>query len=275
VHPLSKEVLESWKVRKSAALQAAFNPSAVPGKAVHFFKASTTLYPSDQMGFSKAVAVAVLKKAPVLGLYMDRIHTWRDTRWDPRNIDFLAGALVRLAAPELFLRNEATPSMDNLILCGFMGCGKSTVGRLLAQATGREFVDMDTYIEGQSGMTVPEIFSQYGETDFRRREREACAALAGRRGLVIAAGGGALVSEENARVLGASGTIVLLEVSPETVLSRLEGDTSRPLLLRPDRDKAVRELMEQRLPLYRKAAAMAVSGEAEPAVVVQSVLNRL
>lgn len=258
-----------------AALQAAFDPAAVPGKTVHFFKASTTLYPSDQMGFSKAVAVAALKKAPVLGLYMDRIHTWRDTRWDPRNMDFLAGALVRLAAPELSERNEATPSMDNLILCGFMGCGKSTVGRLLAQATGREFLDMDTYIEQQSGMTVPEIFARYGEADFRRREREACAALAKRRGLVIATGGGALVSEENARTLAASGPVILLEISPETVLSRLEGDDTRPLLMRPDRDKAVRELMEQRLPLYRRAAAIAVSGEPEPAVVVQSVLNRL
>lgn len=165
--------------------------------------------------------------------------------------------------------------MNNLILCGFMGCGKSTVGRLLAQATGREFLDMDTYIEEKAGMAISAIFDQYGEADFRRRESEACTALARRQGLVIATGGGALTKEENIRALAASGTIILLEVSPETVLTRLEGDNTRPLLMRPDKEKAVRELMEQRLPLYRKAAAITVSGDLEPSAVVQSVLNRL
>ena len=77
--------------------------------------------------------------------------------------------------------------MRNLILCGFMGCGKTTVGRCLAALTGRRFVDMDAFIEEGAGMTVGEIFDRYGEADFRRREREACAALAAMEGLVIAA----------------------------------------------------------------------------------------
>ena len=68
--------------------------------------------------------------------------------------------------------------MRNLILCGFMGCGKTTVGRRLARLTGRRFVDMDAFIEEEAGMRVKEIFDRYGEADFRRREREACAALA-------------------------------------------------------------------------------------------------
>ena len=165
--------------------------------------------------------------------------------------------------------------MDNLILCGFMGCGKSTVGRLLAQVTDRTFLDMDAYIEEQAGMAIPEIFRLYGEMEFRRLESEACAVLAKRQNLVLATGGGTLVREENARTLSVSGIIILLEISPETVLARLEGDNTRPLLMRPDREQAVRELMEQRLPLYRKAACVTVSGEPEPPIVVQSILNRL
>ena len=161
--------------------------------------------------------------------------------------------------------------MRNLILCGFMGCGKSTVGRRLAALTGRRFVDMDVFIEQQAGMTVGEIFNRYGEVDFRRREREACADLAAMDGLVIAAGGGALTFPENAATLSATGTIVLLEISPETVLRRLKGDDSRPLLRRPDKESAVRELMSRREPLYKAAASVVVSGEEEPDIVATNI----
>lgn len=161
--------------------------------------------------------------------------------------------------------------MDNIILCGFMGCGKSTAGRLLAEKTGRAFVDMDEYIEAKAGMAISSIFAQYGEADFRRREREACRELAARKDLVIAAGGGALTFQENADVLAATGTIVLLEIKPETVLKRLQGDTTRPLLMREDKEAAVRELMEQRLPLYRRAAAAAVDGEGGPDAVAAAI----
>ena len=161
--------------------------------------------------------------------------------------------------------------MRNLILCGFMGCGKTTVGRRLAALTGRRIVDMDVFIEQQAGMTVGEIFNRYGEVDFRRREQEACADLAAMDGLVIAAGGGALTFPENAAALSATGTIVLLEISPETVLRRLKGDDSRPLLRRPDKESAVRELMSRREPLYKAAASVVVSGEEEPDIVATNI----
>lgn len=165
--------------------------------------------------------------------------------------------------------------MRNIILCGFMGCGKSTVGRALAGMTGRQLIDTDAFIEEQSGMTVSAIFDRFGEADFRRREREACMALAGAQDLVIAAGGGALTFAENVRTLSATGDIVLLEVSAETVLRRLAGDTTRPLLQRVDKETAVRELMAARAPLYRKAAAFTVNGEAAPEAVAEAILTAL
>lgn len=160
---------------------------------------------------------------------------------------------------------------DNIVLCGFMGCGKTTVGRLLAAQTGYRFVDMDAYIEEQAGMTVSALFDRFGEEDFRRREREACAALAAQTGLVIATGGGALTFPENAAVLGETGCIVLLSVPPEALLRRLEGDTTRPLLARPDKEEALRELFARRLPLYRAAADAQVDGDRSPAEVAQAV----
>lgn len=165
--------------------------------------------------------------------------------------------------------------MNNIILCGFMGCGKTTVGRLLAARTGRQFTDMDDWIEQRAGMTVREIFDRFGEDDFRRREREACRELAGGSGLVVAAGGGALTFPENAAALAATGEIVLLEVTPETVLRRLAGDTTRPLLARKDKEEAVRQLLAARLPSYRLAAGLAVSGEGKPAEVAEAVLAAL
>ena len=161
--------------------------------------------------------------------------------------------------------------MRNVVLCGFMGCGKTTVGRQLAALSGRRFVDMDEYIEQQAGMAVSEIFRQYGEDDFRRRERETCRALAGQTGLVIAAGGGALTFAANVEAQRPSCVIVLLEVKPETVLTRLKGDTSRPLLAREDKETAVRELFAARLPLYRAAAQYTVDGEQPPLAVAKTI----
>lgn len=159
----------------------------------------------------------------------------------------------------------------NIVLCGFMGCGKTTVGRLLAAQTGYRFVDMDAYIEEQAGMTVSAIFDRFGEGDFRRRERDACASLAAESGLVIATGGGALTFPENAEVLGKTGCIVLLSVPPEALLRRLEGDTTRPLLARPDKEEALRDLFARRLPLYQAAADAEVDGDQSPEQVAQAV----
>ena len=144
----------------------------------------------------------------------------------------------------------------NIVLCGFMGCGKTTVGRMAARRLGIPFVDMDACIEEQAGMTVSEIFAVKGEPAFRRMETEVARQLSGQDNLMIATGGGTVLNPENAALLKQNGVIVLLQVSPETVLWRLRNNSTRPLLQRPDKAEAVRALMAERMPAYKHAAGI-------------------
>lgn len=138
----------------------------------------------------------------------------------------------------------------NLILTGFMGTGKSTVGRRVAEQLGRPFVDMDELIAARAGMSIPEIFARMGEPAFRQMEAEVCQELAGQFGLVIATGGGALVNPANRQVMEASGRVVCLWASPEEVIERLAGDHGRPLLNAPDPLAEARRILEGRRTAY-------------------------
>ncbi len=125
----------------------------------------------------------------------------------------------------------ASNSDRNIILTGFMGTGKSTIGKLLAEKLNRSFVDTDVEIVRQAKKTIPEIFERDGEAAFRQLERRVCRFLAGQRGYVIATGGGMLVDEGNRVVMLASGLVICLNASPEAIHQRLRTDeTERPLL---------------------------------------------
>lgn len=162
---------------------------------------------------------------------------------------------------------------SNIILCGFMGCGKSTVGALLSKKLGMSFIDLDTYIEKKEGMSVSKIFDTHGEAYFRKLEREAAAELAKKNGLIIAAGGGTLVYKENVETFKTSGKIILLDVPAEVIMERLKGDTTRPLLQCDDKNKKIRELYEKRMPLYKQAADIAVNAAAAPFVVCNNIID--
>lgn len=163
--------------------------------------------------------------------------------------------------------------MNNIVLCGFMGCGKSTVGKNIARKTGKKFVDMDVYIEKKAGMTVSEIFEKYGENGFRDMEHEACVELSELEGLVIASGGGAFTFKRNADVFKNKDTIVLLDVPLDTIKYRLRNDKTRPLLQRSDRERVMSELYNKRLPLYREAADIVISGKNTPLRTAFAVIN--
>ncbi len=138
----------------------------------------------------------------------------------------------------------------NIILAGFMGTGKSTVGRELSARLGLRFVDMDDYISDHAGKSIPDIFAEDGEPVFRALERQAVVDLSGQRGLVVATGGGVVLNPANVHDLSASGLLVCLTASVEVILSRLEGDTGRPLLNAIDKETKARELMNARAHLY-------------------------
>ena len=141
-------------------------------------------------------------------------------------------------------------SPRNLILTGFMGTGKSAVGRLLAEQLGRPFVDTDVLIEEQTGQSINEIFSQQGVAAFRRMESAVVQELAGRTGLIIATGGGTLVDPKNQARMMDSGTVVCLSAQPDEIFSRVSDNDRRPLLQVPDPHEAVEQLLAQREAAY-------------------------
>lgn len=160
------------------------------------------------------------------------------------------------------------PLSGNIVLCGFMGCGKSSVGRRVAKLLERQFCDLDSYIEQQAGMTVAEIFAKEGEAGFRARETQAAEEVAAQKGMVIASGGGTVLSPRNVEAFHKHGAhILFLDVPVAALQERLKNDKRRPLLQVPDRRKVIAELYEKRVPLYRAAADITVDGGA-PAVVV-------
>ena len=144
---------------------------------------------------------------------------------------------------------------NNIVLIGFMGCGKSTVGRKLAGALGYEFADTDAMIEEAYRKTISKMFEENGEAYFRNAETELLRKLSKEsEGRVLATGGGMPMREENAALLRKIGTVIFLEAKIETILERLQNDTGRPLADGEDREKRLRPLYEKRLPVYREAA---------------------
>lgn len=139
---------------------------------------------------------------------------------------------------------------SNIALLGFMGTGKSAVGRLTAQRLGHTYIDMDTEIEHRVGKPITRIFEEDGEPSFRAMEAALVEELAERRRMVISTGGGIVLNPDNVRRLEASGLVVCLRASPETILARVEHDTSRPLLAVEDKLQRIRELLEKRRSRY-------------------------
>jgi shikimate kinase len=139
-----------------------------------------------------------------------------------------------------------------IYLTGFMGCGKSTAGRFLAERLGAPFVDLDTEIEQRAGMTVREIFEQHGEAVFRRLEQEALRATAERPDVVVATGGGTMVFEGNFRWIQANGLSVWLNPPFATIVSRVGGLGKRDRPLFRDETQAL-ALYRERLPAYQRA----------------------
>ncbi|CAG1065272.1 shikimate kinase [uncultured bacterium] len=151
------------------------------------------------------------------------------------------------------MKNEAVRKKIGVILTGFMGTGKSTVGRLLARRLGFGFLDLDELIEKEAGMAVKDIFSSHGEARFRELEAKAIERLAsGALGteLVVSTGGGAVISVRNRSLLRSFGLLVCLKASHEEILKRVGNRPERPLLYGPGREEKLRALLAERQEAY-------------------------
>lgn len=141
-------------------------------------------------------------------------------------------------------------NVHNVVLVGFMGTGKSTVASLLAERLGWSKVDLDTSIEDAESATIPQLFADKGEPYFRRAETNALIReLEGRKGQVVATGGGAVMAEQNRDIMLGNGLVVALTASMETILERVQNDLNRPLL-RGNAAASVPELLEKRKHAY-------------------------
>ncbi|MGX5658886.1 shikimate kinase [Castellaniella ginsengisoli] len=166
-------------------------------------------------------------------------------------------------------RDAARP----IFLVGMMGVGKTTIGRQLAAALGRDFVDLDQAIEARCGVRVATIFDIEGEAGFRRRETAALDEYTRRPGLVLATGGGAVLAEANRRMLSERGCVVYLRAGVDELYRRVARDRSRPMLRADDPRQRIVDLLAQREPLYESVADVTLDTGDQP--IVQVLRNLL
>ncbi len=165
--------------------------------------------------------------------------------------------------------------MKNIVLTGFMGTGKTEVGRLIAKSLGYTFVDADTEIELQEKMPITEIFKRFGEPYFRDIESQVIKKLSEMEKVVISTGGGAVLREENIKNLRKKGIIICLQATPETIYERTKQDTSRPLLQVENPLQRIKELLEIRQPYYEKADIMIDTDNKTPEEIAQEIINKI
>ena len=166
--------------------------------------------------------------------------------------------------------------MDNIILIGFMGTGKTTVSKHLSGALAKKYIDMDSIIEETEGMTISEIFEKYGEEHFRNLETQLLAKLENRTNTVISCGGGIILREENVKEMKKIGRIVLLTANADTVLKRIKNNSKRPILKDNKKIENIKDLMAKRCRQYRNAADLVVSTDGKTvSQICKDIVNGL
>ena len=163
--------------------------------------------------------------------------------------------------------------MRNIVLVGFMGTGKTTVGKLLSKQTGMPLLDMDTLIVERAGKSINEIFAHEGEAHFRMLEREMVRELSSQTGKIISTGGGIVLNPDNIADFERTGLVVCLLADAESVLDRVRHDSSRPLLA-GDKEAKIIELLKTRKPLYEAIAhKIDTSGRPSPEPTAQEIID--
>lgn len=161
--------------------------------------------------------------------------------------------------------------MLNLVLVGYMGTGKSTVGKKLARRLGMKFVDSDREVERVTGYTVNEIFKKFKEIRFRSEEKAALRRLTRNSGQIISTGGGAVLDPENVETLKNNGFVVCLTAEPEIIYQRLRRKKNRPLLQTENPLATIKEMLADRAPFYARADATVDTSEMDLEAVIAEV----
>jgi shikimate kinase len=164
---------------------------------------------------------------------------------------------------------------SNIVLCGFMATGKSSVGKRLAAITGYRFLDMDAAIEAEAGMSIPQIFSSRGEPAFRTLESGMVERVSRQTRCVIATGGGTIADPRNLESLKRCGVVVTLTADIPTILLRIGSGDDRPMLKQGDRVERIRTLMERRAAAYAQADIVVDTSSLSIDQVAQHLLDRL
>lgn len=161
----------------------------------------------------------------------------------------------------------------NIYLIGFMGVGKSTVAKMLSDKLDFELIDTDIEIEKRENRSINEIFSQEGEEYFREKEKELIEELSKKDNMIISCGGGIIKSDVNIANMKKSGSVVLLEASPEIIYNRVKDDNNRPLLVSNPGIEGIRKLMKEREESYNKAFTHKVDASKTPMQVVNDIIT--
>ncbi len=162
--------------------------------------------------------------------------------------------------------------MSSVFLCGFMGCGKSHIGRMTARASGKTFVDLDRVIVEREGMTIPEIFEKLGEPHFRSLEAKYIRELSD--GYIVATGGGALINDSTAEFARQSGLSVYINTSFENCYQRIKNDTNRPLVVKNTKEQ-LHELYNTRDVIYRRNSMCMVNGNTKDFIIRDEIIKLL
>jgi shikimate kinase len=165
--------------------------------------------------------------------------------------------------------------MKNIVLTGFMGTGKTEVGKELSRLLNMKLIDVDTEIEKSENMTINEIFKQFGESRFREIETEMIRKISQKKNIIISAGGGVVLRQVNMDLFRNNGIIVCLTASPETILSRTSNSDERPLLQVEDPFKRIKELLDFRKPFYEKADIMIDTENKTPLQIAHEIIERV
>ncbi len=162
-----------------------------------------------------------------------------------------------------------------IVLIGLMGCGKSSIGRRLADEIGIKFFDLDLEIEKAEGLTVTEIFKKHGEEYFRQKEEEIVQDIVSHELCVLATGGGAFINDKIRTLIKAKTTSVWIKVGFDILLERVSRKNTRPLLEKGDKAEILKNLMDKRYPIYEKADIIVDSAEDDHMIVVKKIMKEL